>query len=1114
MLPFRLTCLGPPHLVGPDGEPVRLRTRKHLGLLVYLAIEPSVAHRRDRLAALLWPEAELEEGRHSLATGLSVLRGRLGGDAFEATRDTIRLLPGRVVTDVAMLLAEDPLEHDTLVAGAFLEEFEIPRAPDFEHWVDTERARLLPLVHDHLVRRIDHCRRTGDTRRLEQTAEQLARLDGLSEHAIRAQVEARAMAGDRIGALRIFDRWRTRVAEELGAGPGRELERMTDRLRRRGLDRPSRVVLAPVPTEQWQERVFVGRSGEYQACYRAWERVQAGEPRHLLVRGESGIGKTTLVGRVATSLALEGASIARVQGYELERELPFGVIGSLVAALIDLPGAGAVEPEQLAELGRLVPRVRQRWPTLPAPSSSTGEGARIQFTEAVMALIAALAEEHPVVLVIDDLHLADATSLAVLHLILRRTDAVPLMVMMTTSGRDDLVPPAAERFVAQAAAIRTEVIGLGPLPEVHATELLELLLGAAAEPGPTVRRALLAGAAGNPMLLELLVGDWRRRGEGSLALAVSAMTAEAVPPPAASVGRLVEGMLEALDHEARAVADLAAILGQRLNELAMYTLVDLPVARTMRAMTTLAAQRLLRDAGSHLEFTNEVVRSHCYLAMAAPLRRMLHSLVADRLIAGAVDHEPIPGLEVAWHLVRADRLGEAVPYLLSGGREAIRRGAPHEADLALSTGLPALRGAARRTAILLLAEALQELGRWSESLRVLEAPEERFEGAEAGWREVLRVVGRRWAGLLTQAQCAEDIEVLAELAQSSMPADIRVKALAALPYLVSQTRDASGMDALAASISSVCKDSLEPYEKLHYILAAAWWNERRGNIASASTLLEEGCSIITSSGFAGSVAIRTLVGAAAMELTSGRYSSATPLFESAHKLASRLDNPIHVATTLTGLAVAAGRQGLASTQIGYASTALANLAEDDWGIIALAATYERALGLIFEHRENEARITIEKLDSRCPPSRPPWARQAAALMKADVLRLLGDQRRALASAKRAFALGDTGPLIIDLSGPYWRWRVLAAIHDGGRVKRLAAYVQQALSLPELHEKDRAEVLSALTLIGESAGLDTTSIQEVLQQSLRRLPRFVSVMLRRLGMPAGGPNPSETNELAS
>ena len=76
MLPFQLISLGPPELRGPDGDPVRFRTRKHFALLIYLAIEPPIPHRRDRLATIFWPDAHLEEARHSLATALSMIRGR------------------------------------------------------------------------------------------------------------------------------------------------------------------------------------------------------------------------------------------------------------------------------------------------------------------------------------------------------------------------------------------------------------------------------------------------------------------------------------------------------------------------------------------------------------------------------------------------------------------------------------------------------------------------------------------------------------------------------------------------------------------------------------------------------------------------------------------------------------------------------------------------------------------------------------------------------------------------------------------------------------------------------------------------------------------------------
>ncbi|MEO8479661.1 MAG: AAA family ATPase, partial [Gemmatimonadota bacterium] len=726
MLPWRLFCLGYPAFVGPDGEPIRLRTRKHLALLIYLAVEPPAPHRRDRLAALLWPRAGIDEGRHSLATALSVLRARLGGDAFETGRDTVRLRPGRVVTDVALLRSGDPLEGD-IPAALFLEEFEIPHASDFGDWVDAERTRLLPLVHRQLAGRIAEARRVGDVRQMERLADRLVRIDPLSEHAARARLESRAMAGDRIGALRGYDQWRDLLAEELGARPSEEVDQMADRLRRRGIHEATHAPRTNVPTEQWQERIFVGRTTEFSTCYDHWQAVRRGEARHIMVSGDDGIGKTAFMSRVSTALALEGAGVARVQCHELERELPFGAVGGLVSSLLELPGSSATPAADLAELGRLVGRVRQRWPSLPAPSDATGEGARLQFTEAVLALVHAVADEQPVVLVVDDMHLADATSLAVLHLVLRRLRELPVLALLSSSEAASGSVAAICRFLDSSGTTRLRLDPLGP---VTSGELLDALFAVGDDPGPSVRRAILAGATGVPMILELLVEDWRRSGSDSLALTLTAMTEKGGRPRAQVVAELVSGTLASLEPDTRAVADLSAILGQRLNDLSMYTLVDLPIARTMRAMGTLTSARILRDAGSHLEFANEVVRAQCYAAMATPMRRLLHARVADRLLAADGGEAPIGGLEIAWHLVRGDRLAEAVPYLLAGGRESIRRGGPHEADLALSTGLPALTGAPRRTAILLLAEALQELGRWQESLVLLRTSNESWEPEE------------------------------------------------------------------------------------------------------------------------------------------------------------------------------------------------------------------------------------------------------------------------------------------------------------------------------------------------------------------------------------------------
>jgi DNA-binding SARP family transcriptional activator len=216
-----LRCLGQPALFAATGEPIRFRTRKHLALLVYIAVE-NRALRRDRLAELLWPKVSVIEARHSLATALSILRPRLGIDALETSRDQVRLLPGNVGLDLERLEAGDVLGSDLsgpLEVAAFLEGFEINDSAEFTHWKDRQQARLLPIIKDALLVLIDRCRRMGDTRQIEKLADRMLALDDLSEEAIRAKMEARAFAGDRLTALEIFEAWKKKLAEELQAAP-------------------------------------------------------------------------------------------------------------------------------------------------------------------------------------------------------------------------------------------------------------------------------------------------------------------------------------------------------------------------------------------------------------------------------------------------------------------------------------------------------------------------------------------------------------------------------------------------------------------------------------------------------------------------------------------------------------------------------------------------------------------------------------------------------------------------------------------------------------------------------------------------------------------------------
>jgi predicted ATPase len=240
------------------------------------------------------------------------------------------------------------------------------------------------------------------------------------------------LVGDRLSALRVFEDWKEQLGQELGAEPSMVVDGMASQLRKRGWEPKEPNPFPSVPAEQWRDRRFVGRKAEYRRLYETWEGVRQYRPQHLMIVGDSGVGKTTLAQRLVTAAGLEGASVSRVQCYEMEQRIPFGVIGSLVAGLLGRPGVVATSPAGLAEVGRIVPQIREHFPTLPAPKPSEGESARLLFAEGVIELLRAVMEERPLLLVVDDLHYADEASMAVLHLVMRRIGEGRFMLAAST----------------------------------------------------------------------------------------------------------------------------------------------------------------------------------------------------------------------------------------------------------------------------------------------------------------------------------------------------------------------------------------------------------------------------------------------------------------------------------------------------------------------------------------------------------------------------------------------------------------------------------------------------------------------------------------------------------
>ncbi len=1096
-IPFELFCLGHPRLLGPDGQEVKLRGRKHLALVIYLAIEGTVWHRREHLIDLLWPDVDLAHGRQSLATALSLFRSRLGDGVVERHRESVRMAAGRLTVDVDRLeggrVLADEL-HPALEVDAFLQGFEVPDAPGFQHWRDRQRARLLPLIKRGLTVLIDHARRTADLRALSRHADRLLAIDDLSEEGVRASMEASALAGDRLTALRRYDDWAARLASEVGASPGGLVEGMATRLRRRGWERPVSSTAPVVRTEQWRDRPFVGRRAEYRVLYETWEEVMRGHPRHLLLYGESGVGKTTLADRLGTAVGLEGASVSRVRCFQLERGIPFAAIGSALAHLLDRPGATATQPSALADLGRIIPEVRARYADLPTPPELQGESARIRFAEAALELLQALMEEHPVVLVVDDLHLADEASLSVLHLLMRRIANRPFCVVMTCR------PQLPER-ATHAALIRDSAERLGvrqleiePMAPGDAAELLEAFLGSAPRlPSASERRALLAAAAGYPMLLELLVKDWEAHGADALALSLTAMTAEAGAPLEQMYRRLAEGMSRALDPTTRMVLHVAALLDRRLNEFGMYGLMDVSVAQTMAGLSELVHRRVLRDVGTGLEFSSPMVRAFAYRSIPGPLRRALHDHVATRLVERHRAGEFLPGLELAWHLVRAGRTGEAAPHLLRGAREAINGGAPHEAELALRSGMGILSGDNDELGRLLLVEALQEGAQWNESLEVLDelAATTDANGIQA---TLFRVIAYRHLGRIDEFNVRQYVDQLAAMAHTE--AGLLAPGLTAIA-----SAHVAGMlwQPDIQALFRECIDRLLPSthtaeDRARVVAAQAMLAYQAGDTSRSLDCLRQAIAILSEQAITNSLLGSLHIGAGANLCSHGEYEAAMADLHAALNIGHRLGSDLILSSALANLALAELRLGSYREAVEHAAQGLRYPSVPVE--IVLQASYCQAFALAVTGIHVEAEKTLDHIRADRRPVLP-WIRQRKELYVADILKLLGRGGDAKRIAAQAIGRKASTPLHGRHAGIYVRWKTAIA-HSPGAMKEALAVSEHCLTAFALDRFDLAEVLSSSLNLRRQLSLETGDHATQLRAVLASLPPSAAKQMALLG----------------
>jgi eukaryotic-like serine/threonine-protein kinase len=372
---------------------------------------------------------------------------------------------------------------------------------------------------------------------------------------------------------------------------------------------------------------FAGREAEIENLGRALKRTHEGELRIVLVEGESGVGKSEMVAEFLRAAKLQHVSLAALSGRCYENEqVPYkafdGCVDELAKLLRRLPDSEcqSLLPARAALLGQLfpvlnhVPRIA-RAPRAQLPADPTSR--RLEAFAAFAELLGKLAEERPLVLVIDDLQWADAESFRLLKALIEHRERPPILVLATIRPREELEPDVLEQVEKVRAFKFTDVQPLFGLPRAQAETLVRNLLGPLAE-GPWIRN-IAEESRGHPLLLSELVHYARSR--------------DAAAASALSLDDALKARMEGLDRSARELVELVAIAGRPCGSQVFAQALSLAsvddIARPL-LMTKLLRKRRGQELGCyHDRIRHAAVDLIPRTRLPALHRRLARALAAD-----------------------------------------------------------------------------------------------------------------------------------------------------------------------------------------------------------------------------------------------------------------------------------------------------------------------------------------------------------------------------------------------------------------------------------------------------------------------------------------------------
>lgn len=606
------------------------RHRRALELVKILALARNHRLAADQVIDLLWPDLSPQAGGPNLRKAAHFARAVLGAaDAVVLNDGAVALFPGgglevdaeafeRAADAATRTRDEDAWREALRLYGGDL-------LPDdrYAEWAEGPRERL-------------RLKYLAGLRRLAMW-ERLAEEDPLDEEAHRGLMRMWLDRGNRHAAVRAFDRLQDLLARELGVRPSPETIALWGEIKQ------APAALAAVA------RPLVGRDAEMERLLGRWDEARAGRGGVVLVSGEAGIGKTRLCEELARAARADGAVVVGAAQPE-EASSPFAAI------LTTLDAAFSEQPALAGALGQdargLVATPAREAVRLSRLEAATPGIERQRMFSSVAQTVTTAAAERGLLLVLEDVHLADDGSLQLLTYL---GGIAPYhRILLVLSHRS-------EPLVPELAALRSTLLG-----DPRCTDLR---LGRLA---PDAVAALVATASDGRATRATVESIWRL-GEGNpfyceeLAATTDADGSISVPD---RLYEVVTARLGRLGPPVRAALQRVAVTEDRFTADEFIAVVGVDDATAFEYLDEAILAGVIDEHGTGYRFRHALVRRALERSLPRHRRRRIHAETAERL--GATGSDPA---RVAYHLAEAGQADATAPWLEKAALQAASLGA-------------------------------------------------------------------------------------------------------------------------------------------------------------------------------------------------------------------------------------------------------------------------------------------------------------------------------------------------------------------------------------------------------------------------------------------------------